>query len=250
MGQADWAEIGSSLATADVERGPVEVAAITGPNGGGDYVFGFNSLDGTVTGAAGLYVDLAGFAPTGPGTTPTGGTSIRGAVRRVSSPNNTGFSPFLFACAQGGPPTVNDVAYLVGLSDSDPYKIMVVKGAILSGVNPNATAYEIIGSSSAQYSMGDALWHHLRLDAIVQPNGSVLLKLFANDLALYPLNRPDLHVWASVPGFPSAGVVDDKLQIRTNSAPLWGGYCGFAYSVAQAVNRRAAFDGIEVYKVT
>jgi hypothetical protein len=250
MGQADWAALGGALDPADLALGVVEAAVITPPNGGGDYVFGFNSLDGTVTGAAGLYVDLAGFAPTGPGTTPTGGTSIRSAVRRVSSPNNTGFSPFLFCCAQGGPPTVNDDAYMLGLSDADPYKIMLVKGPMIGGVNPNSGEHVILGQSSAQYSMGDGLWHHMRLDAIVEPNGSVLLKVFSNDLALHPLDVPSGHDWQNVPGFAAAGIVDDHLRIITGSAPLWGGYCGFGFAVAEALNRRGAFDEIEALVVT
>lgn len=250
MGQSDWTEVAGSLAAADVKRNVVEMAAIAGPNGGGDYVFGFNSRSGTVIGAAALAVNLTGFAPTGPGTTPTGGTSIRGAVRRVSSPSNTGFSPYLFCCSQGSPPNVNDMAYLLGLSDADPYRVMLVKNTLVGGVNPNLTAYQILGQSSAQYSMGDGLWHHLRLDAIVQNNGSVLLKVFSNDLASYPLDEPASHVWTNVPGFDANGIVDDAIEIRTNEAPLWGGYAGFGFSVSQALNRRAAFDGIELYKVT
>jgi len=249
MGQADWAELGSSLLTADVARGVTN--GIARPNGGGSFVWGWNTLDSTVTGAHGLYVNLTGFTPTGSGPTiPDGGTSMRGAVRRVASPGNTGFSPFLFACAQGGPPSVNDEGYLLGLSDADPYRIMLVKGAILGGINPNYTASQILGQSSAQYSMGDALWHHLRLDAVVEPNGDVLLKVFHNDLVVHALDVPGSYDWQSVPGFDAAGIVDDVLQIASGTPPLWGGYCGFAFSCAASLNRRAAVDGLQAYRVT
>lgn len=249
MGQADWNDLGGALSTASLARGVT--GGIDRPSGGGDFVYGFNSLDGTVTGAAGKYVDLTGFTPTGTLlTAPDGGGSIRGAVKRVASPNNTGFSPFLFFAAQGGPPSVNDNAYMLGLSDADPYKIMLAKGPIIAGLVDDDSSLYIIGESSAQYSMGDGLWHHLRLDAIVEPNGDVLLKVFENDLSAHPIASPGGPSWVNVPGFNAGGFVDDVLQVNTGSAPLWGGYCGFAFAVAQALNRRAAFDGIEAYRMT
>ena len=248
MGQADWADLDSALSTASLRRGVTN--GIGRPNGGGDFVYGFNSLDGTVTGAAGKYVDLTGFAPTGTLlTAPDGGGSIRGAVKRVASPNNTGFSPFLFICAQGGPPSVNDDAYMLGLSDADPYTIMLAKGPIIAGLTASNTNIYVIGESSSQYSMGDGLWHHLRLDAIVEPNGDVLLKVYENDLAANPIGTPGGPVWQNVSGFAAAGIIDDVLQINTGTAPLWGGYMGFAFSVAQALNRRGAFDALEAYRV-
>lgn len=250
MAQNDWSELGGSLAQDDLARAVVEADVITPPSGGGDYVFGYNSLNGTVTGAHGMYCALSGFAPTGPGTTPAGGTSIRGAVRRVASPGDVGFAPFLFACCQGGPPTVNDVAYLLGLSDAAPYTIMLAKAAIVSGLVADASPYVLLAESSAEYSIADGLWHHLRLDCIVEPNGSVRLRAYANDLALHPIDVPGGHAWTAIPGFPALGVVDDNLRITTASAPLWGGYCGFAFSITQALNRRGAFDGLEAKRLT
>ena len=249
MGQADWNDLGGALATSSLKRGVT--GGIARPDGGGDFVYGYNSMDGTVTGAAGKYVDLSGFTPTGTLlTAPDGGCSIRGAVKRVASPNNTGFSPFLFACGQGGPPTVNDNAYMLGLSDADPYTIMLAKAPIVSGLVASDTNLYIIGQSSAQYSMGDGVWHHLRLDAIVEPNGDVLLKVFSNDLDVRPIADPSGPNWVAIPGFDSDGFIDDNLAINTGTAPLWGGYVGFAFAVAQSLNRRGAFDGIEAYRQT
>jgi len=249
MGQADWSDLGNSLSTASLARGVT--GGIDRPSGGGDFVYGFNSLVGTVTGAAGKYVDLSGFTPTGTLlTAPDGGGSIRGAVKRVASPNNTGFSPFLFFCGQGGPPTVSDNAYMLGLSDADPYTIMLAKGPISSGLVESDENIYVIGESSSQYSMGDGNWHHIRLDAIVQPNGDVLLKVYENDLSSRPIADPSGPNWVNVPGFDGDGFVDDVLQVNTGSAPLWGGYAGFAFAVAESLNRRGAFDGIEAYRMT
>ena len=247
MGQADWAELGSSLSEATLEHGVT--AGITPPSGGGSYIYGWNSLDSTVTGAQGMYLDLTNFTPTGSGPSVADGScSIRGCVKRVSSPNNTGFSPMLFLCAQGSPPSVSDNAYIIGLSDADPYEIVLAKGPINAGLVTDDVNLTILETSSSQYSMSDDLWHHVRLDAIVQPTGDVLLRGYVNSLSLQPIGTTPS--WTAITGWTSTGYVDDKLQINTGSAPLLGGYAGYAFQVAQSLNRRGAVDAIEVYRKT
>ncbi|MEN6368302.1 MAG: hypothetical protein ABFD77_01215 [Thermotogota bacterium] len=250
MGQLDWQDVGGSLSTATLARGVtngIDRPPSVGPN---DFVFGYNSLDGTVIGAHGKYVDLSGFKPTGTLLSdPDGGGSIRGCVKRVSSPNNTGMSPMLFFCGQGAP-SVNDWIYALGLLDADPYEIVLAKTKIVTGLVEADENMQILARSSSQYAMGDGAWHHLRLDAIVEPNGDVLLKCFENDLNTHPIGTPGGPDWQNIPGFPSAGIVDDVLQILTGSPPLWGGYCGFAFQVQQALNRRGAFDALEAYRVS
>lgn len=244
MGQLDWGDIEGSLTTSSLKRGVT--AGIAGPNGTNGFVYGYNSLDGTVTGAHGKYVDLAGFTPTGSGlATPDGGGSIRGAVRRVASTNNTGMTPFLFFCAQGGPPNVNDQAYMLGLLDADPYKIVLAKGSIVGGIINEDVDTKILAVGSIQYSMGDALWHHLRMDTIVQPNGDVLIKAYESNLAALPVTNPN---WETVAGFDPDGYIDDVLEIESGSAPLWGGYAGYAFAVDFALNRRGAFDAIQAFR--
>jgi hypothetical protein len=244
MGQLDWAELGGSLSDATLKRGVT--AGIAGPNGSNGFVYGYNSKDGTVTGAHGKYVDLAGFTPTGSLlTSPDGGGGVRGAVKRVASPNNTGMTPLLFFCAQGGPPTVNDEAYMLALLDYDPYKIVLAKGPIVGGVAPSMADGKILAQGSQEFSMGDGLWHHLRLDPIVEPNGDVLLKAYYSDLSLHAIHAPD---WQLIPGFSADGYIDDALHINTGSAPLWGGYVGFAFAVNQALNRRGAFDALQAFR--
>lgn len=244
MGQADWAELGGALDIADLNRGVT--AGIDRPNGGGSYVYGYNSLDGTVTGAAGMFVNLSGFKPTGSLlSVPDGGCSVRGCVKRVTSPNKLGFSPVLFACAQGD--TVNDTAYMMGLSDDDPYEIVLAKGPIVGGAVGADSNAAILARSSAQYNMADGIWHHLRMDCIVQPNGDVLIRGFTNNLATHPVGGSAL--WNAVTGWPVGGFIDDRLHIASGSAPLWGGWCGFAFAVANQLNARGAFDALEAYRV-
>lgn len=246
MGQADWHELGGVLAAADLKRGVVfGTGGFTPPNGGGSFVFGYNTLSDAV-GAHGMYVDLTGFTPTGDGLPPpSGGGIVRGAVKRVASPGATGFSPLLFFCCQGSPPSVNDEAYMLGLSDADPYEIVLAKGPILGGLVEADENLAILRRSSAQYNLGDDLWHHLELEVIVEPNGDVLLKAQANNLALNPVTAP---VWAAIPGIDD--FVDDVLHVNSGSAPLWGGYVGWAFATAGSINRRGAVDALQAYRVT
>lgn len=243
MGQLDWADLEGSLSIATLKRGVTH--EIPGPNGGNGFVYGYNSLDGTVTGAHGKYVDLTGFTPTGSNiANPDGGGSVRCAIKRVASTNNTGMTPMIFFCAQGGPPNVNDSAYMLGLLDADPYKIVLAKGSIVGGIvveDSNSTP-KILAEGSQQFSMGDGLWHHLRMDPIVQPNGDVLIKVYQSNLATRTVENPD---WEPIPGFSSEGYVDGVLEINSGSAPLWGGYVGFAFAVNDALNRRGAFDAFQ-----
>lgn len=246
MGQADWAEISDALSSASLAR--TITASITGPAGSNGFVWAYNSLDATVTGAHGWFVNLTGFAPTGSGpSVADGGASIRGCVKRVSSPNSIGMSPFLFACLQGGStPNVNDWAYMLGLSDSAPYEIVLAKAPIVSGLRADDENVSILRQSSDQYSMGDGLWHHIRLDAIVQNNGDVVLSCFENDLTVNPIGNPPS--WTPISGM--SNFIDDAAQIQTGSAPLWGGCVGFAFAIHSALNVRGAFDALQAQRQT
>jgi hypothetical protein len=242
MGAVDWDDLNGALTTAALERGVIHWD--TPPSGGGDFIYAYNALQAT-TGAAGKYCTLTGYAPTGSGpTVPDGGCSIRGCVQRIPSPGATGMSPFLYACAQGaGTPSVNDWAYLLGLSDSDPYTIALFKAPIAAGLVEGAAALQL-RRSAAQYVIGDALWHHLRLDAVVQDNGDVLLQCLKNDLAAHPLGTTPQ--WLPIPGMDD--FVDDKVQIATGTPPLWGGYLGWAFALAGALNRRGGFTALEALR--
>lgn len=242
MGQADWADLDSSLSTSSLRRGVT--GAITGPNGTNGFTYGYNSLDGTVSGAHGKYVDLTNFNPTGTGfSNPDGGGIVRAAIKRVSSTANTGMTPFIFFCCQGSPPSVNDTAYMLGLSDADPYKIVLAKGIISGGITADTADTKVLYSGSTEYNMSDGFWHHLSLEVIVQPNGDVLLKCKESNLSLYDINNP---TWTNVSGFPTDGYIDDVLSINSGSIPLYGGYAGFGFAVNNALNRRAAFDALQV----
>ena len=132
---------------------------------------------------------------------------------------------------------------MLGLSDADPYKIVLAKGIISGGITADTADTKVLYSGSTEYNMSDGLWHHLSLEVIVQPNGDVLLKCKESNLSLYDINNP---TWTNVSGFPTDGYIDDVLSINSGSIPLYGGYAGFGFAVNNALNRRAAFDALQV----
>jgi len=236
MGIADWANLGNELTSADVRRGVINGAVVTPPNGGGSFVYGWNSLT-DAAGCTGKYCILPDFDPT------AAGGSIRAAIKRLSSVGNTGFSPLLFFGAQGGPPSVNDEAYILGLENADPFRIVLRKGSIVSGIPPtDEEGSTYLRRSSGQFTIAEDNWFHLRLDVLVQPNGDVLLKVFRNDLDVNPVTAPN---WEAITGM--SDFVDDSLAIASGSAPLLAGRTGYAFVTQEAINRRAAVDFIELF---
>ena len=229
MAQADFSYFSGGLDIATVDRGAT--AGLAAPPGGGDFVFGFNSL-AVANGAVALFTNQTNFAPM------ARGCSVRGCVQRAPSGGATGFSPFLIACAQG--PAVTNHAYLLGLSDEDPHRIVLRKGAIVAGL-ADADAPGTLLKSSESFLQGT--WLHLRLDVIVNDNDDVVLQVYRSDLATRPLSGTPL--WTPVPGM--AEFIDDQLGINAGSQPLTSGRAGFGFRCADA-GRRAAFDHFEVWR--
>jgi hypothetical protein len=229
MAQIDWSYLNDGLDISTVDRGVT--AGIARPPGGGTFVFAFNSL-APVTGSVALFANLASFAPMAKG------GSIRGAVQRGPGGGATGFSPFLYLGCQGA--SIRDTAYLLGLSDDDPHRIALRKGAVAIGV-PDADGPGVLLRSSASFAQGT--WVHLRLDMIVNGNGDVVLKALQNDLATHPLGSPP--AWQPVAGMEE--FIDDQLGINSGSQPLTSGRGGFGVAVRD-VTRRAYFDHLELFR--
>lgn len=230
MAEANWSVLTNSISIATIDRG-VSVSP-SKPNGGGDFVYGFNSLSNT-PGAVGLYVNTVNFNPMAEG------GSIRGAIRRGASGGPESFSPFFFIGAQGN--DIEDLAYLIGLSDDDPHNIVIRKGAINEGIPAGAVGTNgILAKSSASFA--NDTWLHVRLDMIVNTNGDVILQAFQNNLAANAVTAP---VWTPIGG--ASEVVDDALQVLTSTPPLTSGRVGFGFQSADTT-RRGYVDHIEVLR--
>ena len=234
MAEADFTLFGASAA--DIKRGVT--AGITPPNGGGSFIFGFNSQVATSS-TAGLYYNATDFDPLrDDAANPTGG-SVRAALKRGTSPATTGYSIGLFLCLQGSSaPTENDTGYFLGLADNAPSEIVLAKVSPGAGLDPTATtALEV---SSATY-LADT-WHHLRLDAIVNPNGDVVLKCYSSDLDTYAVDSPSWQAIAGISDF-----VDDALGINSSSNPLAGGWGGWSFH-SELTGGRGYIDHFEFYR--
>jgi hypothetical protein len=231
MAEADWSYLQDGLDAVMVRRGVT--AGVPRPPGGGQFLFGFNSL-AIGRGAVALFVNLPDFAPMAKG------GSVRGCIQRGVSGGPTGFSPYLFHAGQGL--SVNDAAYMLGLSDEDPHRIVLRKGALAVGV-PGGDGPGVLLASTETFAAGT--WLHLRLDVVVNPNGDVVLNVFRNALERHPLNVPP--AWEPISGMPP--FVDDTLGVNSGSLPLTSGRGGFGFAVSD-VTRRAYFDALEVSRQT
>ena len=230
MASSDWTVCTGSLSSPSVDRGVTN--GIARPPGGGSFLYGFNSLE-VVTGAVALFTNQTNFAPSAKG------GRISGAIQRGVSGGNIGFAPFIFLGLQG--PNASDTGYLLGLSDEDPSKITLRKGALDVGL-PDAAVGEvgILDKGTDTHAVGD--WVHLLLDMIVNDNGDVLLQARQNDLSTNDVDDP---TWEAIPGL--ADFVDDTLGINSGSPPYLTSRFGWGFQVSD-VTRRGFFDHIEVLR--
>ena len=238
MSESNWSYLTDALDAASVARGVS--AGFTPPyhTGSNSYVFGFNSLDSSI-GAVGLYDnESGGFNPM------SLGCSVRGAIMRATSAGPTNFSCFLFG-ALGGVSTA-DSCYMLGLSNADPYNIMLVKGVLANGI-PSSTSADTVLEYSTETFNPDT-WHHLRLDIIANPNGDVVLKCYTSDLDTYGVDQNT--GWTAITGI--SDFIDDALgansyDMGNSDTPYVGGRAGFGFTTS-AIQRRALFDHLRVYK--
>jgi hypothetical protein len=233
MAEADWIELANSQDANTVARGVTAGTAKPSSAGANDFVFGWNSLLSS-PGAHGLYVDKPNFNPLqNDAVGPTGG-SVRAAIKRGQVGGgvaNTGYAPMLFFSLQAA--DVNGQGYLLGLEDNEPHRIVLVKGAPISGL-PTSTALRV----SSESFQADT-WLHLRLDAVFNANGDVVLNMFRNKGVV------ETPVWEAIAGMDS--FIDDSIQVNTGSAPFSGGFAGFAF-FSNDLQKRAYIDHVEVLR--
>lgn len=175
----------------------------------------------------------------------TKGGRVSGALKRHPSGGPTGWAPFLFLCLAG--PDISDIAYMLGLSDASPAKIILRKGALDEGFpneSPGTDGTLAIGTASI--TEGDYV--HLRMDVIVNLNDDVIINVFQSDVDTNPVTAP---VFGVVPGLdvldPGSGraFFDDALGVNSGSQPLLLGRGGFGCRFEDTA-RRSFFDHVEI----
>lgn len=229
MGSADFTELSGSSSAATLDRGPTSGLGV--PPGGGNFIYGYNSL-ATTPATHGLFLNITNFAPMAKG------GSIRGAIKRGLSAGPLNFTPMLFIGLQG--PSINDAAYILGLQDDDPHRIVLRKGTIAGGIPAGASGNGILARSTATYTADT--WLQIRLDMIVNANGDVILQGFQNDLNVNPVVSP---IWLPIPGITS--FTDDAIAVNTGSQPFTAGRAGWAMTTKD-VSRRGALDQLEILR--
>lgn len=234
MASGDWGVSTGSLATSSLKRGVS--AGFPKPSGGGTFAYGFNSV-ANVVGCTVLYANVADFTPT------ADGGEISAAIQRAPSTGKTGFAPFLAICIGGT--AVSDKAYMLGLGDGDPSHFILRKGAMSDGLPDVAPGTQgILRRSTATYDA--ETYYHLRLEAVANANGDVVINCYQSDLTAHSVASP---VWTAINGMTQ--FIDDAAGIASANAGLTGadifpyasGYMGYGMRVAN-IGRRAFFDRI------
>ncbi len=217
MSPADWTVLANSLSSGDCARG-VTSGGPAKPSGVGTFVYGANSL-GATEGCFGVYASPQ--APTNFDPLVKGG-DISAAIQRAPGGGLADFDVFLFLCLGGT--DVSDEAYMLGLSNNDPSHIELRKGSLAGGLPdeaPNPTGVnKILRRSTGVVAVGS--WVHLKLEAVVNDNGDVVLNAYQSDLGSHAVGSPS---WTAIPGV--ASFTDDALGVATGSLPYTVGRVGF-----------------------
>ena len=235
MASGNWTLLNNSLSQATIDYGVS--AGFTPPNGGGPFVFGFNSLL-TSAGCVGFYTNQNNYAPT----PALKGGSISSAMKRGISAGTIDFAPMIFAGLQGN--DVSSSGYLLGLGDgADQNHIVLRKGSPITSLPDVAPGTQgVLARSSAVYAADT--WLHLRLDMIVNANGETIMKCFQSDLVAHTVLSP---VWTAIPGMPD--FYDDPIGVNSGSQPYTTSYFGWAF-FSKNVNRRGYFKQYKTARQT
>lgn len=242
VASSDWALFSDVLSTSSVARNPVTSAVVAMPNGGGDFAFGMHSRDNS-PGVVAYYSVLTDFSPAAKGGT------MSGAIQKGVGAGSDDFSCWLFLCC--GSTATTSYGYMLGLDDSATPRLTLRKGQLSSGITAAAPgAQGVLRRSAATYAIGE--WVHVRLDAIKQPTGDMLLQVFASSLADNSVASP---VWEAVPGLTdftddAGGINSSALNIAgADALPLTSGRMGFGARFAD-VNRNAYFERVRPERQT
>ena len=235
MASVDWTTLTNSVSDGVAASGVS--APFANMEGGSDFFYAFNSSTSSILGGMGKFYDNAGAGAF------TLGSSVSGAVVRRASTGSVGYSVFIFTCLGGADTAVNatDTAYTLGLSNASPSHIVLAKTTIAAGIPDGSPGtLGILAKSSDIVDLNE--WVHLKLEAIAQSNGDVVINCYRSVTDL------DQAVsWQPIDGLDQ--FVDDVTKINSGTSPLTAGRPGFGFSYL-AQNRVAAVSNLQVSRQT
>lgn len=227
MASADWSPLSDQTSGSSIANGPATPAVVPTPNGGAAFVYAAHSLV-NAAGVIGFYSALSGFTPMAKA------GDVSGALWKGGA-GGLSHSEFLFICLNGQAST--NSCYMLGLSNAEPAHLVLVKGQLAGGLPDVAPGSNgVLRQSTATFA--SLTWVQLKVEAITEPNGDVVINCYQSDLTVNPVTAP---VWTAIPGM--AAFTDDALRVNTGSAPLTSGRVGYAM-VSGDINRLGAFAQI------
>lgn len=241
MASSDWSPLANILNDSDVKRGVT--AGNVPPNGGGTFVFGFATKTNT-PGGVGFYCNLANFSPTAKG------ASVSGAFKKSGGSGDANHCVFLFLALQNT--DINGIGYILGLTDDATPRLVLRKGALISGLPDDPVGSSgILARSTDSFAIDG--WLHVKLEAVSNPSGDVVLNVYKSDLVANPVTAP---VWAAVDGmkdYPGGitetAFIDDALGVNSGSLPLAAGRVGFGMTTSD-VGRAVYLDHLTIARDT
>lgn len=224
MGEAHWTHMTGSAPAEDISWGYTDNGSFGAPSG--NRVFGFHSLN-PVEAVAAMNAEGMSYSPI---SGQMGGV-ITAHLRRFTTGAGYGTAIFFIDSTNAA----SGRAYVLGLSQEYPYRIVLKKGLFSSGLS--ITGLDTLAYSDQLYDGND--WHCLKLAVTTRPQGDVVLVAKHKDpRRLYPVT------WDAIPGIDP--FIDDVLGANSGSVP----YMGYRVGIAQ-INRGATgcvsvFDWISV----
>jgi len=215
MAQNDWTIL-TAASNGALDAGSIiqgVTAGLTPPTGGGTYLYGFHALQ-AVVGVAGKHCDPTSdplFDPMQDGSANQKGGAIYAAMRRHTQGN--GYAAMIGLMA--GLNVQTSQGYWLGLSNTEPYQIVLKKGAAAGGLDPASA--DVLRVSDANYPSPQ--WFDLRLDVLLNPHGDVVINVYRNESA-----DVSSRSWVVIPGMDQ--YIDDSLGVLTGSVPLINGFRG------------------------
>lgn len=231
MAETHWEQMEGSLDTAMVSWGKTTRAEAAPPEGAA--CGGFHSLQ-PCEGVSALISTEVGesMAPIPAGK----GGAIQGCIRKMVLMHQ--YAPMLFlACGKN---TASAQAYMLGLSEEWPYRIVLKKGLLVEGLqiaDPVNTP-TVLRVSDAIYDT--SIWHNLQMFVAVNAQGDVALRV------LRDVNDPIDPIPGNMDFQAIAGmgdVIDDALGTLTGTPGLTGSFFpGIGHYNRAAPGRISLFD--------